>query len=98
MLIKNILKNSAKQLSFSNNEKTETYGIFNEYRDDFLNVKNNMIGHNGSDPGVFTAMYFNPKEKFGFVVISNGCNPIASTDMPDLLSKTMKSLYANFIN
>ena len=56
-----------------------------------------MIGHTGSAYGLNSAMYFNPKEKFGFVVITNGCNPIANTDMPDILSKTMKSLYANFI-
>ncbi len=54
-----------------NNEKTEDYGIFIEYRDGFLNIKNDMIGHNGSDPGVFTAMYFNPKTKIGKIVLVN---------------------------
>lgn len=54
-----------------NNEKTEDYGIFIEFRDGFLNIKNDMIGHNGSDPGVFTAMYFNPQTKIGKIVLVN---------------------------
>lgn len=70
--------------SFSNNEKTETYGIFNEYRDDFLNVKNNMIGHNGSDPGVFTAMYFNPKTKMGKIVIVNTDTDFTDNVWPEI--------------
>lgn len=70
--------------SFSNNEKTETYGIFNEYRDDFLNVKNNMIGHNGSDPGVFTAMYFNPETEIGKIVIVNTDTDFTDNVWPEI--------------
>lgn len=68
-------KESYKKLfekhNFSDKDKNENYGIFIEFRDDFLNVENNMIGHNGSDPGVFTAMYFNPETKIGKVVLVN---------------------------
>jgi hypothetical protein len=57
--------------TFEENGQTEYYGIFLEFRDSFLNVKNEMAGHNGSDPGVFTAMYFNPTTKIGKIVLVN---------------------------
>lgn len=91
-----IAKKHAKQMQTKVSDQ-ESYGL--ALQEDRLLIPGKlMIGHTGSAYGLNSAMYFNPKEKFGFVVISNGCNPIANTDMPDLLSKTMKSLYANFIN
>lgn len=56
---------------FSIDGKREEFGLFIEFRDGFLGVEKEMIGHNGSDPGVFTAMYFNPKTKTGAVVLVN---------------------------
>lgn len=56
---------------FLSDWESEEVGVFIEFRDGFLNVKKEMIGHNGSDPGVFTAMYFNPKTKIGSVVLVN---------------------------
>ncbi|MCT2562197.1 serine hydrolase domain-containing protein [Chryseobacterium herbae] len=57
--------------TFTDEGKSENYGIFIEFRDEFLKIKNNMIGHNGSDPGVFTAMYFNPETKIGKLLLVN---------------------------
>ena len=34
-----------------------------------------MTGHTGSAYGLFSAMYFEPEKKFGFVVITNGTTP-----------------------
>ncbi len=31
-----------------------------------------MLGHDGSDPGAFTAMYFDPKQQIGVVLLANG--------------------------
>lgn len=56
---------------FLENGKTEYYGVFIEFRDGFLNIKNDIVGHNGSDPGVFTAMYFNPITKVGKIILVN---------------------------
>ena len=67
-----------------NNEKTEDYGIFIEFRDGFLNIKNEMIGHNGSDPGVFTAMYFNPKTKIGKIVLVNTDTDFTDNVWPEI--------------
>lgn len=67
-----------------NNEKNEDYGIFIEFRDGFLNIKNEMIGHNGSDPGVFTAMYFNPKTKIGKIVLVNTDTDFTDNVWPEI--------------
>lgn len=82
-----------------NNEKTEEYGIFIEFRDGFLNIKNEMIGHNGSDPGVFTAMYFNPKTKIGKIVLVNTDTDFRDNVWPEIeqIWKTL-SEYENITN
>lgn len=56
-----------------------------------------MKGHTGSAYGLYSAMFFEPKEKFGIVVITNGCNPIYTDGMNSVLRKTINSLYNNFI-
>ena len=71
LLNKESYKKLFEKQKFLEDGKTENYGIFFEFRDDFLKIKNDMIGHNGSDPGVFTAMYFNPTTKLGKIVLVN---------------------------
>ncbi len=74
----------------------ENYGL--ALQEDYTLIPGElMIGHIGVAYGLFSAMYFNPQEKFGFVVITNGCQPIYEKDMPVVLNKTINSLYANFI-
>ncbi|MBO3097405.1 serine hydrolase domain-containing protein [Gelidibacter pelagius] len=82
-----------------NNEKTEDYGIFIEFRGGFLNIKNDMIGHNGSDPGVFTAMYFNPQTKIGKIVLVNTDTDFTDNVWPEIeqIWKTL-SEYEDIMN
>jgi len=59
-----------------------------------------MMGHTGSAYGLYSAMFFEPKKKFGFVVITNGCNPAflpGSEDIVLLSRKVINCLYDNFI-
>lgn len=56
-----------------------------------------MIGHTGSAYGLFSAMFFNPDEKFGIVVISNGCHPGYSNGYNAVIRKTVNALYENLI-
>ena len=59
-----------------------------------------MVGHTGSAYGLYSAMFFEPKEKFGFVVITNGCNPAflpGSHDIVALSRRVINCLYSNFI-
>lgn len=57
-----------------------------------------MTGHTGSAYGLYSAMFFYPKEKFGFVVITNGCKPTYTEGINTVLHSTINSLYNNFID
>jgi len=59
-----------------------------------------MMGHTGVAYGLYSAMFFEPKKKFGFVVICNGCNPTfmpGSEDIVLMMRKTINCLYDSFI-
>jgi CubicO group peptidase (beta-lactamase class C family) len=56
-----------------------------------------MVGHTGSAYGLYSAMFFHPKEKFGIVVITNGCNPTYTKGINDVLRAGVNSLYDHFI-
>jgi len=56
-----------------------------------------MTGHTGSAYGLYSAMFFQPKEKFGIVVITNGCSPVYTDGFNDVLRLTINSLYTDFI-
>ena len=56
-----------------------------------------MKGHTGSAYGLYSAMFFNPKEKFGIVVISNGCHPGYTEGFNTVIRNTVNSLYENLI-
>lgn len=70
-----ISKKSSKIMQTKLSEK-EGYGL--ALRDVSTFVPDyRMIGHTGSAYGLYSSMFFNPKDKFGVVVITNGCNPAA---------------------
>lgn len=56
-----------------------------------------MVGHTGSAYGLYSAMFFNPQEKFGIVVISNGCHPGETSGYNNVIRKTVNALYENLI-
>jgi CubicO group peptidase (beta-lactamase class C family) len=56
-----------------------------------------MIGHTGSAYGLFSAMFFDPHEKYGIVVISNGCHPGETSGYNNVIRKTVNALYENLI-
>ncbi|RZJ82848.1 MAG: class A beta-lactamase-related serine hydrolase, partial [Chryseobacterium sp.] len=74
----------------------EGYGMAMMTLDDLIAGKT-MKGHTGSAYGLYSAMFFHPKEKFGFVVITNGCNPVYTRGMNDVLRQTMNILYQNIV-
>ncbi|WP_158973534.1 serine hydrolase [Cellulophaga sp. L1A9] len=71
---------------FSREETDGEFGIFMEFRDEFLGVKEELIGHNGSDPGVMTAMYFNPKTEIGKILIVNTDTNFTDNVWPEIQS------------
>jgi CubicO group peptidase (beta-lactamase class C family) len=56
-----------------------------------------MVGHTGSAYGLYSMMFFDPKEEFGIVAITNGCNPIYTKGFNDALRRTVNTLYNNLI-
>jgi CubicO group peptidase (beta-lactamase class C family) len=50
-----------------------------------------MKGHTGSAYGLYSVMFFQPKEKFGIVAITNG------TSFPGILRPVMRCLYENLV-
>lgn len=74
----------------------EGYGMAMMTLDDLIAGKT-MKGHTGSAYGLYSAMFFQPKDQFGFVVITNGCNPIYTLGMNDVLRQTMNILYRDIV-
>jgi hypothetical protein len=74
----------------------EGYGLAIETTEKMIPDKT-MKGHTGSAYGLFSAMFFHPKEKFGIVVISNGCNSTYANGYNAVIRKTVNCLYDNFI-
>lgn len=56
-----------------------------------------LTGHTGSAYGLNSAMFFNPKRKFGFVVICSGSKTFYKDGFPTIHSRTLQSLYDAFI-
>jgi len=88
-------KKSARLMQTKISEE-EGYGMAIANREDVIPGKM-MTGHTGSAYGLYSAMFFNPKEKFGIVVITNGCNPTYTNGINDVLRAGVNSLYDNFI-
>ncbi len=88
-------KKSAKLMQTKVQDE-EGYGLAIRSLDDLVPGEH-LKGHTGSAYGLYSAMFFNPRKKYGFVVITNGCNPVYAGDIPAISRKTMASLYENFI-
>jgi len=93
--VKIISKKSAKlmQTAITNDEG---YGFAIRSADHLIpGIK--LKGHTGSAYGLYSTMFFDPKEKFGIVIITNGINATYTDDFPDFSRAAINSLYQNFI-
>jgi len=90
-----ISKQSAKQMQTKLSDE-EGYGLAIMTTDKLIAGKT-MTGHTGSAYGLYSAMFFNPEEKFGIVVISNGCHPSYTDGFNTVIKKTVNCLYDSFI-
>lgn len=57
-----------------------------------------LTGHTGSAYGLFSSMFFNPEKKFGFVVITNGCDDTSTKGIVNVLRESLNVLYKEFID
>jgi CubicO group peptidase (beta-lactamase class C family) len=90
-----IPKKLSKQMQSIISEE-ENYGMALETSTQLIEGKT-MIGHTGVAYGLYSIMFFEPKEKIGFVVISNGCDPKIIKGVNGVLHKTVNILYDNLI-
>jgi CubicO group peptidase (beta-lactamase class C family) len=90
-----ISKNLSQQMQAIISEE-ENYGMALETTTQLIPGKT-MIGHTGVAYGLYSLMFFEPKEKIGFIVISNGCDPKTINGINGVLHQTVNSLYNNLI-
>jgi CubicO group peptidase (beta-lactamase class C family) len=74
----------------------ENYGLA-LWKTNTLIEGHELTGHTGSAYGLYSAMFFDPKEKFGIVVISNGCDPAYEKGLNRVIRKSVNILYEELI-
>lgn len=57
----------------------------------------NLTGHTGSAYGLYSTMFFDPKHKYGFVVITNGCRLSETSGYNLMLQEIVNLLYQDYI-
>ena len=90
-----IKKKSAKTMQTKISEE-EGYGLALMNMNDIIPGKH-MVGHTGSAYGLYSAMFFQPKEKFGIVVITNGCAAGYDSGMNKVTKTAVNILYEDLI-
>ena len=76
--------------------KKEGYALAIMHSDKLIPGKM-LTGHTGSAYGLYSAMFFDPKQKFGIVVITNGCNPVYKDGYNVVIKRAVNSLYERLI-
>ncbi len=56
-----------------------------------------LVGHTGSAYGLYSNMFFHPSEKWGLVLITNGCDPVSKGEFVELLQQSANVLYKRLI-
>ena len=74
----------------------EGYGLALETTDKLIPGET-MCGHTGSAYGLYSAMFFNVKKKFGIVVITNGCGTNFDSGFNEVIIKAVNTLHKAFI-
>lgn len=74
----------------------ENYGLA-LWKTDKLIAGQELVGHTGSAYGLYSAMFFDPEQKFGIVVISNGCDPAYEEGFNRVIRESVNILYEELI-
>lgn len=72
------------------------YGLALQTTDNYIPGKT-LKGHTGSAYGLYSSMFFSPDEKFGLVLITNGCRPEYKGEWNQFLQKAANVLYDDII-
>jgi CubicO group peptidase (beta-lactamase class C family) len=90
-----ISEKSANQMQTKLSEE-EGYGLALENTEKLIPGEL-MCGHTGSAYGLYSAMFFNVKKKFGIVVICNGTQSTYDSGFNKVIKKAVNALYDSFI-
>ena len=93
---KRIISKRSARLMQTPLSSDENYGLAILKTDKLIEGKT-LTGHTGSAYGLYSTMFFEPNEKFGIVVISNGCNQVYDNGFNAFMKNTVNSLYKNLI-
>jgi len=93
---KRIISKRSARLMQTPLSSDENYGLAILKTDKLIEGKT-LTGHTGSAYGLYSTMFFEPIEKFGIVVICNGCNPVYDNGFNAFMKNTVNSLYKNLI-
>lgn len=74
-------------------ESDEEFGIFMDYAKKFIGVEAHMIGHDGGDPGILTAMYFDPDTGWGRILLVN-----TDSDYNEAYWPQVQSIWKSLLN
>ncbi len=91
-----ISRKSAKTMQRKVSDGDGGYGLAIETKKDLIPGKT-MKGHTGSAYGLYSIMFFQPKEKFGIVAITNGINLAVDDGYNTVNKKVVNILYDGFI-
>lgn len=93
--VKIISKKSAKQMQTPLSSQ-ENYGLALRTTNKLIEGKT-LTGHTGSAYGLYSAMFFDPKEKFGIVVITNGTSAKEIDGYKAIIKESFNILHQNLI-
>ncbi len=91
-----IISRKSEQAMRKPRSDKENYGLALETTSKLIPGET-LIGHTGSAYGLFSAMFFEPKKKFGIVVISNGCHPGYADGYNTVIREVINALYNNVV-
>ncbi len=86
-------KKSARAMQTKVSDGEGGYGLALYVLKDTIIKGKTMVGHTGSAYGLYSSMFFEPKEKWGIVVITNGCNPVYVGGFNAALLAILRILY-----
>lgn len=93
---KRIISKKSSKLMQTKVSDEEGYGLAIRTSDKLIDGKT-LKGHTGSAYGLFSAMFFDPKEKFGIVIITNGTNGGYTDGYNNVIKSSFNILYENLI-
>lgn len=74
----------------------ENYGLALRTTNKLISGKT-LTGHTGSAYGLYSAMFFDPKQKFGMVVITNGTGANETDGFKNIIKESFNILYQHLI-